>query len=231
MPRICISIAEKGIEDITTSSKKAKELGADLLELRLDFLKNLDQEKVREVTSEVKKLGLPLILTMRKEGYGGNFPVEKEEKQLMLLLSGANLVDFVDIELETSESGLRDFVNKVKGSGVKVIISSHNLKETPSLKEILRILEKEEEVGADVCKFVSKANKLGDNLRILSANLRFNHQKILFCSGTIGRASRILAPLFGSEFTFASLDKGKETMSGQLDILTTRKILEEIEDD
>jgi 3-dehydroquinate dehydratase len=36
--------------------------------------------------------------------------------------------------------------------------------------------------------------------------------------GEAGKASRLLSPLFGAFFTFASLEKGDETASGQMSI-------------
>jgi 3-dehydroquinate dehydratase len=36
--------------------------------------------------------------------------------------------------------------------------------------------------------------------------------------GENGKISRLLAPLFGAFFTFASLEKGSETASGQISI-------------
>ncbi|MEM2918634.1 MAG: type I 3-dehydroquinate dehydratase [Candidatus Altiarchaeota archaeon] len=228
--KICVSVIGRNSEFIIKNAKKAKRAGAELIELRMDFLRNLDESKVEEITKKVEKVGLLTILTIRKKEFGGNF-LGKESEQLALLLSGAEKVDFIDIELETKETLLREFVKKVKAIGKKVIISSHNFNETPELRGILDTLEKEKKFGADVCKFVSRANTIADNLRILSANQIFEHKKVLFCSGKLGKPSRILAPLFGSEWTFASLQKGKDTMEGQLDIRTTKNLIEKLTDE
>ena len=44
--------------------------------------------------------------------------------------------------------------------------------------------------------------------------------------GDIGRYTRIIAPLFGSPITFASLDN--KSAPGQLDIQTTKDILDKL---
>jgi 3-dehydroquinate dehydratase len=47
--------------------------------------------------------------------------------------------------------------------------------------------------------------------------------------GKLGRVSRLLSPLYGSYFTFASLKKGSETANGQFslqEMKSTYKILE-----
>ncbi len=231
-PMICVSIVEREFRGVLKSAKKAKLLGADLLELRLDFLSGLDDNKVVEVTKKVRDLDLPVILTIRGRGYGGKFQSKNEKEQLELLLSGARYVDFVDIELETNENLLRRSVRKVKKNGTQVIVSSHNLKETPDVEKILSVLDKEKKLGADVCKFVGKANKIEDNLKILSANLKFKKgKKVVFCSGKFGKVSRTLAPFFGSEWTFASLERWKEAMPGQLDISTLRNVVSMIKND
>jgi 3-dehydroquinate dehydratase len=36
--------------------------------------------------------------------------------------------------------------------------------------------------------------------------------------GELGKVSRLLSPLFGGFFTFASLERGNETASGQMTI-------------
>jgi 3-dehydroquinate dehydratase type I len=41
---------------------------------------------------------------------------------------------------------------------------------------------------------------------------------VCFCMGELGKVSRLLSPLFGGFFTFASLERGNETASGQITI-------------
>jgi len=43
--------------------------------------------------------------------------------------------------------------------------------------------------------------------------------------GRKGRLTRILAPLLGCPFTYASIDGGKETAEGQIDAASLRRIL------
>ena len=41
---------------------------------------------------------------------------------------------------------------------------------------------------------------------------------VCFCMGEQGKVSRLLSPMFGAFFTFASLEQGSETASGQMTI-------------
>jgi len=41
--------------------------------------------------------------------------------------------------------------------------------------------------------------------------------------GELGRVSRLFSPLFGGHFTYAAVERGKESAIGQLTIAETRK--------
>ncbi len=70
--------------------------------------------------------------------------------------------------------------------------------------------------GSDVCKIVTTAVHPRDNLSILrfieerSAETRL----VSFAMGRHGIPSRVLSPLFGAEFTFASLTETSKTADG-----------------
>ena len=93
------------------------------------------------------------------------------------------------------------------------------------------ILKKEISYGAEVCKIVTTAHQITDNLIILNfiSQKSAKTQLVCFCMGELGRVSRLLSPLYGSYFTFASLKKGSETANGQFslqEMKSTYKILE-----
>jgi 3-dehydroquinate dehydratase len=44
--------------------------------------------------------------------------------------------------------------------------------------------------------------------------------------GELGKTSRLLSPLFGGFFTFASLERGKETAAGQLTVQEMKAVYE-----
>jgi 3-dehydroquinate dehydratase type I len=75
-------------------------------------------------------------------------------------------------------------------------------------------------VGGDVCKIVTTANCLEDNLTLLSFIAFASKRVNVVCFGMkeAGRVSRLLSPLFGGFFTFASFESGAETAPGQLTI-------------
>jgi 3-dehydroquinate dehydratase type I len=87
-----------------------------------------------------------------------------------------------------------------------------------------KIMEQEVADGACVCKIVTTAKKIEDNLKVLNfvSVMSSKTKLVCFCMGENGKVSRLLSPLFGAFFTFASLDKGSETASGQMSIQDIR---------
>ena len=78
--------------------------------------------------------------------------------------------------------------------------------------------------NAYIIKIVTTANKLSDNLKIIELVKKSKKPVIGLCMGPLGEISRILAPLYGSFLTFASLDKGKESSPGQIPAEILRNI-------
>jgi 3-dehydroquinate dehydratase type I len=104
--------------------------------------------------------------------------------------------------------------------GAKPIVSFHKFDGSFSISELNSVLEREVSAGAEVCKIVTTAKQVEDNLTILNFTLAASTKTkvVCFCMGELGKVSRLLSPLFGGFFTFASLEQGRETASGQLTI-------------
>ena len=83
-----------------------------------------------------------------------------------------------------------------------------------------KILKQEIDSGANVCKIVTTAKKIEDNLAVLNfvSSMSSKAKLVCFCMGEHGKVSRLLSPMFGAFFTFASLELGSETAAGQMAI-------------
>ena len=220
--KICVSIPVRDIKKIHEDADKAKYEGADLIELRFDFLNSISFKDVRDAAKIVRSEGLPSIFTLRSEREGGFFPETKEAERANIILEALNHFDFVDIELETRNKLLGRIIKTAMNHGVKTIISKHNFKRTPKVEEILKVLRKERKLNAYICKYVSMARNLRDNLTVLEACLKFSGRKILFCAGELGIFSRVITPIYGSEWTYASLNE--HTAPGQLNLQNMRNL-------
>jgi 3-dehydroquinate dehydratase type I len=217
--KICLSIAAPNVSDILSFINNSSTKSADFIEIRLDHLKTLNG--IEKISDEAK---IPLIATNRQYKQGGK-RLQKEKKRVETLLKVAHYgFSYVDIELTTPK--VKTIIREIGKIGAKPIVSFHDFNKTLSADRLRKIVYKQIKVGAYVCKLVTTANKLSDNLSCLSlvSEMREKTKIICFAMGKKGRISRILSPLFGANFTYASLKEGLETASGQLSIEQLKRI-------
>lgn len=212
-PRICVSILPKNAREAFGLIERAENARADLIEVRLDCFK--DSNALGDVAAHGK---VSKIATNKPGGYGGKFS-GTETEQLQLLLSAAKS-GFEYIDMDLSHPRLRETVEELKLLNVKPIVSFHDFVQTPSLSVLQGVLDVEIANGADVCKIVTTARRIEDNLGLLNFTSAVSSKVkvVCFAMGEFGRVSRFLSPLFGGYFTFASLEQGSETAAGQMTI-------------
>lgn len=131
--------------------------------------------------------------------------------------------DYADLELNTPD--LDDLGSRVKALGASLVVSHHDFEETPSGEELRETTSRMVEHGADVCKIIGTAQSARDNLVYLG--LFGSHREgglVCFGMGRDGILSRVLSPLMGGEFTYASSHAGGESAPGQLTLAEMREI-------
>lgn len=210
---ICIPIFKSNLNSALETANKALKLGADVLELRIDALQRPD---VDEVVDFIDTLDGRVIATNRMSREGGLFKGSEEERT-EILREAAGHADFVDIELQTEER----YRSKVIKASRSSIISFHDFEKTPSVEELLKIVEQERKLG-DLAKFAVMPRNMEDTLKVFQVLLQVE-DTIGIAMGDLGRYTRVTASLFGSPLTFASLDE--ESAPGQLDIESTKLFL------
>ena len=190
---------------------------ADLFELRIDLIGEGWQDLIR-------KLGKPWIATNRVPAEGGLWQ-GPEPRRIEPLLHAVELgAGYIDVEVNTPN--LENIARAIKRR-TKLLLSYHDLEKTPSLDDMKRIVRKQLNAGADICKVVCTALESEDNLTVLKLIKEFPEAKIVaFAMGPLGMLSRVLCPLAGGEFTYASIEKGKESAKGQLTVNEMRNIYE-----
>ncbi len=211
--RICVSILPKNNQEALTLIERAEKAQADLVEVRMDCF-----ETSRSLIELVESTKLPLIATNKLVSEKGFFEGTEVEQQQTLLNAAKNGFAYVDVNLSSPK--LLETVKALEKSGVQPIVSYHKYDNPLTIAEMETVLQQEIASGASVCKIVGTAKTIEDNvstLNFVSAN--FNKTKLVcFCMGEQGKTSRLLSPMFGAFFTFASLDKNFETASGQMSI-------------
>lgn len=220
MMKICISIAEKTMDEALAASKRAAEKKPDLIEIRFDLMASLpdDLRGFRDVP-------VPKIATLRSASQGGGFRGGDREKAALLRRAIKAGFAVVDLEIDSpllARAG-RDF------RGAEIICSYHNLEFAPDVSKIIEILV----VGAargHVAKAAFKVNTVRDLLSIVEAATAFassEEEFVLIGMGELGELTRIRAASMKCSFTYASLEPGKETAPGQIDFDTLRGLGDE----
>jgi 3-dehydroquinate dehydratase type I len=209
-PKICATIVHNDLAAI-----KDVEPLVDLFEVRIDLIGD-DWQKL---AGQLKK---PWIACNRSADEGGSWQGSEAKRREELLTALELGADIVDIELMMGN--LEEIVKRIK-SRAKCLLSWHDFEETPSLDNMRQMVRKQLEAGADICKVVTTARKFEDNLAVLQLISDFPEARVVsFAMGPPGFASRILCPLVGGDFVYASIEKGKESAPGQITVEDLRKI-------
>lgn len=197
--------------------EQAEKAKPDFIEVRLDCI-----ETSRNLSELSKNTKIPLIATNKLQSEKGNFSGTETERQQTLLNAAKNGFEYVDVDISGPKH--KDTIDKLKELGAKPVVSFHKFDGALSSSEMGNILKEEISDGAAVCKIVSTAKKIEDNLTVLNfiSAMRSSVKLVCFCMGEKGKVSRLLSPMFGAFFTFASLEQGSETASGQISIQDMR---------
>jgi 3-dehydroquinate dehydratase type I len=212
--RICAVIVNKDLAAI-----KAIGPSIDLFEVRIDLIGDGWPELV-------KHLNRPWIACNRSAEEGGKWEGD-EARRIEELVKAIELgADIVDIEL--SARNLKAAIPVIK-KRAKCLLSFHELEKTPSLDIMKGIVQRQLAAGADICKVITTAQRLKDNLTVLQLIAEFPKTRVVsFATGPLGLASRILCPLVGGDFTYASIEEGKESAPGQITARGLRKLYNSI---
>jgi 3-dehydroquinate dehydratase type I len=217
-PKVCASVTGTSLAETAEMVKSAERDGADLVEVRFDYFSGARPEptKLRGLTS------LPMIATCRLPSQGGLFQGHEADRR-QLLVDAASSFNLVDLEMDTPQLG--QAVDQLRSAGGKIILSWHS--SSPLLPdEVKSRFSDMKRMEPDFYKIVMTARTVRDNLTCLSFVSEASQEAdvVCFCMGPLGAASRILSPVFGGAFTYASIVKGREAAPGQLTVSETKKI-------
>jgi 3-dehydroquinate dehydratase / shikimate dehydrogenase len=192
MTILCTVIGRNRHKMIQAEIEESARRGAQMIELRLDYLTKAPDFKRLLATKPC-----PMIATVRRQEDGGRWAGTEAARQMLIRQAVVAGFDWVDLELDVA-----DIIGRFKN--VKRIVSYHNLREMPDELEELyqRLCEKD----ADVVKIAVRAQRVTDNLRILKLMENPRVPTIALCLGDLGFPSRILAAKFGAPFVYAAFN-------------------------
>lgn len=160
-------------------------------------------ERVAWLSADIDETSPPpvIIASCRRKQDGGEFNGDEKQRLQVLQLCG-KICDYVDIE-----SGVQADVPPSK-----ILRSFHDFKGVPDFDEVADRLARE---GGALLKIIGTASCLADNLKVRDF-LDGRLDATAFLMGEYGVPSRILALMWGSRMTYASLG-GEALAPGMID--------------
>jgi 3-dehydroquinate dehydratase/shikimate dehydrogenase len=220
LPRICIALGLPDVPSLLEHARREAEAGEVFLEFRLDFL-DCPAKGAEAISQFLDQFPECIILaTCRRHQNHGKFNGSIEEQLAILDRAVSNGAQAVDIEIETAESA-KERLQQFRGR-VEVIVSYHNFEATPPLEPIIGRVSR---IPADAYKVVTTARKPSDNARILAAaKAQPKQHMIVLAMGELGFPTRVLSPVFGGIYTYATPMLTQGTAAGQVCARSLRHI-------
>ena len=220
----CAVVAAIG-NDPFVLAENAKKLGADILEIRIDMLLASGISSISDVFDVITKIrarfGIPIIVTYRMTAEGGAVDVSEDER-LEVLHKALEFADAVDIELNCARCN--EFAAYAHEMGKMVIVSSHDFNNTPPVSEMVEILKRAHDKGADIAKLAATPHSYMDVLAVEEATIKADGIVCTISMGSLGKHSRITLPVYGSKLTYAAV--GDATAPGQMTADVVRYMLD-----
>ena len=237
---ICVAIPIKtnNYDKNLSLIKKALDEKPDFIELRFDFINNVEN-LTRELGSSLLNLVPPnisTIFTFRDYSEGGQIKIDKKEREKIIENLLEAQPDFIDIEMNSENEVLNHVIHLATNKKITLIFSYHDYEKTYPYKEALELILKFKNrlinkflinsniVEKSIYKVVFTAQNFEDNVIPINLCKYFSKDKkkiISFCMGEIGIFSRITCVKFGSFMTYCSLDE--KLTPGQITIEKLRE--------
>ncbi len=229
MTRLTVPISAKSPDQAQQQIEAAKTAGAEMLELRTDYIENLSVALIKNLVGDLqnsKGKKLPVIVTCRDKKQGGviDYPNRLRVDVLVAALkAGADFIDFEYDNFLSTENQERIRLALSRNSKARLILSAHNFEtKFADINKLFRSISMI--CPGTIPKLVYTANHINDCFEAFDLLHRTSGERIIFCMGETGLISRILAKKLGSFVTFASIDQESATAPGQLNVGEFKKL-------
>lgn len=222
--KICVSICAETADEFIENIKRAGK-SADVIELRFDCLSGKElASALRNVLSHPPKK--TLLITFRPAEQGGkrNLSMRERVKFWELFFAKNKLPNiYVDFEFD-----LKELFNL---KSTKSIVSFHDFSTVHEklnwFYEINSLFPK-----SNIIKIAAQADEITDSIavwKLIERAKRDKQQIIPIAMGEAGKWTRILGLAHGAFMTYAALEAGSETASGQIsaeDLINSYRVKE-----
>jgi len=229
MTYLAVPISAESAEAAGRQIETALAAGAQMIELRTDYLLQLSGDCVKRLIAQVRESSgprVPVIVTCRDSREGGAMPYPEEtrlETLLAALEAGADFVDFEYANFTRKGNAQKIQAALSAWPSSRLILSAHDFKGPfPNIRQLYRDIVKA--CPNAIPKLVYTANHINDCFDAFDMLHETSGDRIVLCMGGPGLISRILAKKFGAFVTFAGIDEPAATAPGQLTIATFREL-------
>jgi 3-dehydroquinate dehydratase/shikimate dehydrogenase len=227
MTYVAVPISATNLDQAKRQMEGAVAAGAEMIELRTDYLNGLRKDLALALLAEAKQkipAGLPVIVTCRdprEGGVGGHPEGLRVEILVAALAAGADFIDLEFANFSRPEPGRRVRAALADCPGGRLILSAHDLDGSfPNLRQLYR--EIRQACPEAIPKLVYTARHINDCFEAFDLLHETKGDLVMLCMGQAGLISRVLARKLGGFVTFAALDEQAATATGQLTIGTLK---------
>lgn len=207
--KICIPIQATNMRSALREIKKASKK-ADIIEVWLDHIKDLDIEKLSRSTRK------PLLFVNKGKKEKGKWS-GSEKSRIELLVNAALVAKYLDVGIHTNPKFVANLAANKKRS--KLIISFHDFQKTPSTQRLQTIVRKAKSLGADIVKIATYTRNHEESLRLLNlleSESSKGQKMIVLGMGKYGKLTRIAGCYLGNYLTFVPLTSSSASAPGQI---------------
>jgi shikimate dehydrogenase/3-dehydroquinate dehydratase type I len=217
--KIAAVIGAGSPRDAERESRGALSRGADLVELRLDYLDRLDSAVVRHLSAVIGTRG---IATLRSAAEGGRERPAGERDRVLKEIAAQRFA-YLDIELDADQLRAEEIRKVAKGHRTEVI-ASHHFSNPADLSVVRDSVESCAAIG-DIAKVAVPVADVESAIQLVDLareRARRRSRTILIGTGIAGMITRALANETGQEIQYASW--GGAVASGQLPLGTAKRL-------
>ncbi|HNH83931.1 MAG TPA: shikimate dehydrogenase [Acidobacteriota bacterium] len=223
--RICTPILSPTLAKARQAIAQAQ-VHADWIELRLDFLEDLDRDQPRlTVETLLAECSKPVIITFRPTEQGGHREISLDER----LAFWHQVLTLPDVHFDLEADFVPVLVEKLGAARLpwdKMIASWHEFDHTP--ENLPALIEQRFPRDAATIKLAVRTTSIRDltallaTFQTLAAESR--QRFILIGMGAPGAPTRILGPALGSQVTYSAAPDGNLSAPGQFSAADLRHL-------
>lgn len=221
MTYLAVPISAKNAAQAAEQVGRATAGGAEMLELRMDYLEGLTADLARHILGQTRALAgaaVPVIVTCRDTCEGGAIDYPESLRIEILATALGEGAEFIDVEfVHFRKPAVRRKIEAALASSPKgrLILSTHDF--NGPFDDIKgRYGDIVQTCPTAVPKLVCTASHINDCFAAFDLLHEAPGDCIVLCMGLEGLISRVLAKKLGGLVTFASLDEISGTAPGQV---------------